>query len=255
MPHVKRRPPPTPGSMTAALDSFRAEVRFYREIAPALTVRVPYCYEAADGPDGTRLVLEDLSDWKEGGEPAAIARERRQLHDAGCEQAAVRWPWLRPVGAAAELVERLYEEIWPRLAEECKMPGTVRAFGAALLGQVTVTSDRVAGIPGRTLAHGDASGRNVRTSPDGVVAFLDWEDVSCLPGVSDLAWFLVSTVNPEDWALTREAYGPGPYLEAALPAALVQGYLSLADTVDDEEASEGWVRRLEMGVRWTRAVD
>jgi hypothetical protein len=76
-----------------------------------------------------------------------------------------------------------------------------------------------------------------------------------LPGVSDLAWFLVSTVNPEDWALAREAYGPAPHLPVALPSALVQGYLSLGDALADEEASEGWIRRLEMGVRWRAAGD
>lgn len=36
---------------------FESEVRFYREIAPYVGVRVPECYRAEAGPDGTLLEL------------------------------------------------------------------------------------------------------------------------------------------------------------------------------------------------------
>ena len=55
---VKRRGPPLPGSIPDVLGMFTAEVRFYREIAPQVGVRVPECYEASAGPEGTLLVLE-----------------------------------------------------------------------------------------------------------------------------------------------------------------------------------------------------
>ena len=38
----------------------------------------------------------------------------------------------------------------------------------------------------------------MRTSPDGEVALLDWEDYGAGPGIVDLAWHLVSSV-PADW--------------------------------------------------------
>jgi hypothetical protein len=44
--HVKRRGLPAPGSIPEALDMFRSEVRFYREIAPVIGVR--------GGPDRVR---------------------------------------------------------------------------------------------------------------------------------------------------------------------------------------------------------
>ena len=41
--YVKRRGPAVPGSIPAALDMFRAEVRFHREVAPVVGVRAPAC--------------------------------------------------------------------------------------------------------------------------------------------------------------------------------------------------------------------
>ncbi len=255
MPYVKERPWPESGSISAALGSFQAEVRFYREIAPVVNIRVPLCYEAVCGPDGTRLVLEDLSSWREGGKPEAVAHELQKLHKAWEGQADRLWPWLRPAGAAVDLIGRLYDETWPRLAMHRTMPEAVRAYGWSLRGRVEEAQRLLASIPGRTLVHGDASGTNVRTSSDGIVTFLDWEDVSCLPAAVDVAWFLVSTVESRDWCRTIGAYGPLPGLPAALPSALVQGFLSFAEVVahgeepDGARAAESWLRRLEHGVK------
>ena len=57
--YAKQRSRPAPGSIPEILDIFRAEVRFYREIAPVIGVRVPACYQVEDSPDGTLLVLEE----------------------------------------------------------------------------------------------------------------------------------------------------------------------------------------------------
>jgi hypothetical protein len=114
--HVKRRARLEPGSLTEALDSFRAEVRFYREIAPVVGVRVPACYESEDTGESTTLVLEDLSGWQPGADPLAAAGVLSGMHRRWVGQAHVRWPWLRPVGAAADLVEELFARVWPELA-------------------------------------------------------------------------------------------------------------------------------------------
>ncbi|MGC8487456.1 MAG: phosphotransferase family protein [Clostridia bacterium] len=248
MTYVKRRAPPIPGSISAALGSFTAEVRFYREIAPVINVRVPHCYEAAEGPSGTFLVLEDLTDWVPGGKPPAVAEALRLLHDNWEGRAEQRWPWLRPVGAAIDLVAALYDGTWPRIAELPEMSDRVRACGHRLCGRVPDTERQLARIPSRTLIHGDASLNNIRSAETGEVAFVDWEDVSCAPGVSDLAWLLVSSVSPEDWRDTCDAYGPAPHLVDAMPAALVQGFLSLADFAGDAASRIGWIRRIEAGV-------
>jgi len=86
----------------------------------------------------------------------------------------------------------------------------------------------------------------MRTGPDGQVALLDWEDVSAAPGVVDLAWLLVSSVEPARWDEVSAAYGPAPGLMRALPAAVVQGLLSLSGISAGSAEAAAWIRRLDM---------
>src|SRR5215471_15037588 len=153
--HVKRRGRPAPGSIPEALDSFRAEVRFYREIAPVLDVRVPACYRAEDTDEGTVLVLEDLVEWQSGADPLAAARVLSEMHRQWENQAQARWPWLRPVGAAVDLVEELFAQVWPELTTRADMTPQVRMLGERLLGRVA-ESERAISLAGPlTLVHGD----------------------------------------------------------------------------------------------------
>ena len=243
--HVKCRGRPAPGSITEALDSYRAEVRFYREIAPFLHVRLPACYQAEVADEGTLLVLEDLADWRPGGDPLAAASTLSAIHRQWENQVQVRWPWLRPVGAAVDLVEDLYARTWPQLAARANLTSRVRLLDERLLGQVT-ECERSTGLAGPlTLVHGDASLRNMRTAPDGQVVLLDWEDVSAAPGVLDLAWLLVSSVEPGRWDGVIDAYGQASGLALVLPAVAVQGLLSLSDTIAGSAEAGAWVQRLD----------
>lgn len=241
---VKQRPPPAPGSIAEELDIFGNEVRFYREIAPDLAVRVPQCYQAETGADGTLLVLEDLSGWQAGADPAAAARVLSQLHRSWAGIAPVRWPWLRPVGAAADLVEALYDQTWPALSDRQDLTGAVRDLGSRLTGQVAASEYAIAGAGPLTLIHGDASAANMRTSGSGEIALLDWEDVSAAPGITDLAWLLVSSAEPARWPEVAAAYGTAGALGAVLPAVAVQGLLSLADHPVGSPEAAGWIARL-----------
>jgi hypothetical protein len=247
--YVKRRSPPAPGSITAALDSFRAEVRFYREIAEVVGVRVPRCYAAEDGADGTLLTLEDLSGWQPGADPVAAARLLRGMHRRWQGRAPGRWPWLRPVGAAADLVEDLYTEVWPGLASRPDLTPGVRALGVSLVGRVAESEAAIGRSGPLTLVHGDASRHNMRTSPDGEIALLDWEDVSAAPGVLDLAWLLLSSVRPAQWDDVIAAYGDADHLADVMPAVAVQGLLSLADTAAGSQDAAAWLGRLDAAAR------
>jgi phosphotransferase family enzyme len=243
--HVKRRDRPAPGSIPEALDMFRCEVRFYREIAPVIGVRVPDCYQAGDTGAGTVLVLEDLGGWQPGADPLAAASVLSGMHRRWAGQAHVRWPWLRPVGAAADLVEDLFTRTWPDLAARSDLTPEVRRLGTPLVGRV-VDSERAISLAGPlTLVHGDASMGNMRTGPDGEVVLLDWEDVAAAPGVLDLAWLLVSSVEPVQWNEVIAVYGPAAGLPQVLPAVMVQGLLSLSDTPAGSAEAAGWMRRLD----------
>ncbi len=242
--YVKRRDRPRPGSIPDVLDIFRCEVRFYREIGPVVGLRVPACFEAVDTGDGTLLVLENLSDWDSGADPVAAANVLADLHRDWSGRALARWPWLRRPGAAVDLVENLYGEVWPSLVARPTVPPQVSTLAQRLAGKVA-ESERAAGAAGPdTLVHGDASLANMRTGPGGVIALLDWEDVSAAPGVTDLAWLLVSSVEPEAWDDVIAAYGTPVGLTETLPAAAVQGLLSMSDAPAGSAEERAWIGRL-----------
>ncbi|MET7278433.1 phosphotransferase [Kribbella sp. NPDC005582] len=244
--YIKRRSPAVPGSIAAALGMAEAEVRFYREIAPEIGVRVPACYRAELNDEGSLLELEDLSSWQQGADPVAAATLLRAMHDRWTDRAHVRWPWLRPVGAGDDLVARLYDDTWPKLAART-LSAPVREFGERLVGNVKQAEAQVRDAGPQTLIHGDASALNLRTAPDGEIALLDWEDVSAAPGVVDLTWHLISSVPPEHWPDALAAYGPTDGLLAVLPSTMVQGYLSMSDWPEDSEQAAGFEARLAAG--------
>jgi aminoglycoside phosphotransferase (APT) family kinase protein len=166
------------------------------------------------------------------------------MHRNWAGQAHLRWPWLRPVGAAAELVEDLFAQVWPDLAARDDLTPDVRTLGQSLVGKVA-ESDRAIGVAGPlTLVHGDASAQNMRTGPGGELVLLDWEDVSAAPGVLDLAWLLVSSVEPAQWDGAIAAYGPADGLADVLPSVAVQGLFSMSDSTAGSAAAAGWAQRL-----------
>ncbi len=128
---------------------FRSEIRFYRQIAPVIGVRVPACYRAEDNADGTLLVLEDLSAWAPGAEPVDHAGLLARMHERWRGETG-RWPWLRPVGAAAELVAALYDEVWPTIAAHPVLTERVREVGARLVGHAADAESMVGAAAGLT---------------------------------------------------------------------------------------------------------
>ncbi|MFI5736004.1 aminoglycoside phosphotransferase family protein [Kribbella sp. NPDC051587] len=244
--YIKRRAPEKAGSIAAALKMAESEIRFYREVAPEIGIRVPACYRAELDDEGSLLELEDLSAWRQGAEPAAAAELLRSMHDRWTGRAHVRWPWLRSIGTGEELVARLYDETWPKLAAR-SLPASVREFGERMVGNVQQAEAQLLDAGPLTLVHGDASAPNLRTSPEGEIVLLDWEDVSAAPGVLDLAWHLISSVEPSRWPEMLAAYGPADGLIEVLPSTMVQGYLSMSDWPADSEEAAGFAARLEAG--------
>jgi hypothetical protein len=242
--HEKRRSRPVPGSIPYVLDMFRCEVRFYQEIAPVIGVRVPACYRAEATDDGTLLELEDLSAWNPGADPASAARVLASVHKRWPSKEASRWPWLRRPGAAVSLVAALYDQTWPLIAGRAELGTQVRDLGERLVGRVAAAETAASAAGPLALTHGDASAQNMRTSPATEIALLDWEDVGIAPGVTDLAWLLVSSVEPDRWDEVIAAYTPAGQLAAALPAITIQGLLSMSEAPAGTSDSEDWARRL-----------
>lgn len=228
---------------------FASELRFYREIAPEIGLRVPECYRAEDRAEGTYLELEDLSSWAPGADPVRVADVLGEMHRRWVGLAESSWPWLRRADAGAELVGVLFDDVWPALRERQDVSDRIRAIGDRLYGHAAEASrGQPSGIPA-TLIHGDCSMRNLRTAPGGEIAFLDWEDVGAAPGVSDIAWFLLSSVEPGRWDEVLAAYGSVDGIADVLPGIVCQALLSLADTSVGTAEAAGWVGRIEAAER------
>lgn len=147
------------------------------------------------------------------------------LHAGWTGIAPARWPWLRTPDVASELVGALFDQTWPGVAGRPECTPAVRALGDRLFGHIPAVERTAARAGPTTLVHGDASLPNVRSSSTGEIALLDWEDVGAAPGVADLAWLLVSSIDPTHWDETVAAYGSAAGLADALPAAASQGDL------------------------------
>ena len=213
-------------------------------------VRVPGCLRAEEHEDGSTLLeLEDLSDWQPGANATSGAELLNGLHSRWLRTAMERWPWLARQDVS-DLVDDLFAASWPTTRARRDMTPPARAFGDGLVGRVK-EAERRAGLAGPwTLVHGDASCNNMRTSATGEVALLDWEDFGAGSGVCDLAWFLVSSVDPEDWDAAISSYGSADALDRALPAAAVQGLLSLTAEDEGSQGAAGWIERVaEAGQR------
>lgn len=250
--HIKRRSPAAPGSIPDVLEMFSREIRFYQEVAPEVGVRVPDCVRAEVAADGsTRLELEDLSSWRDGADPEAAATTLRVLHQRWDEGvAADRWPWLVRNDASA-LVSRLFRSNWETGRSRDDITPSIRDYGDRLAQRVMDIEPQAGTCGPVTLTHGDASALNMKTSVTGQVALLDWEDVGLGPGITDLAWFLISSVDPSDWELTVSAYGRPTELIKALPAASIQAILSLFDHPIGSDEARGWIARLDHAARQT----
>ncbi|MEO8329356.1 MAG: phosphotransferase [Candidatus Nanopelagicales bacterium] len=181
---------------------------------------------------------------------AARGRSRRCSARAGRPartfggRALREWPWLQSADVS-DLVEQMYDETWPSARSRSDVTPLVRELGDSLVGQVRAAERRAETAGPQTLIHGDASAQNLRTSGEGEVAFLDWEDLRGGPGVCDLAWLLVSSVQPSEWERTLLAYARPVQLNRALPAAAVQGVLSVAHEEEGSPNSREWMRGLE----------
>jgi thiamine kinase-like enzyme len=248
---TKERARPAPGSIAALLGMFERELRFYREVAPTVGIRVPACYEAHETEHGYRLVLEDLSTWREGADPVPVAGLLAQLHRRWERRARKRWPWLeRSVPAAADEIGRLYDEVWSLVRQRPDVTPLLRHVGEQYLGRVAQLERSEAAFGRPTMIHGDASRRNIRSLTSGEIALVDWEDVRLATGELDLTWFLITSVAPPHWTDVIDAYAPTEVdFKRALRHALTQGILSFGDCEPGSAPAADWVERLEEAAR------
>jgi aminoglycoside phosphotransferase (APT) family kinase protein len=190
------------------------EVRFYREIAPSLTIRIPRAHAARVNRDGSRfaLLLEDLSvdgaDFVEVGERVdlsraravmeALARLHAQLWESPRFSTELAWVRSRE-GRARELpLERfLSRRMIERAVQRQRgdAPEILRR-AARLVCERRDELEACWSAGPRTLVHGDCHVGNLFFEGD-AVGFLDWQVLARAPGLRDVAYFLCNSLPSE----------------------------------------------------------
>jgi hypothetical protein len=185
--------------------TYEVETAFYTRLARDLPVRTPACYFGRhDQASNTFcLVLEDLGE----GSPCVeldgnsydhvslAIRELGRLHATSWGARLPAHPWLLRGGGGfvGDSMARLLETLLPKYLEEHgDAVGTdVADLIARFAGRVTTYG---AGSElARTLVHGDFRLDNLLLS-DGRLAVLDWQTVALGPPVSDVSYFLGTSV-------------------------------------------------------------
>lgn len=210
---VKMQAADTASRQAGASGAYESEIRFYQELAPTLSIRIPECY-CAVGPDGENrfaLVLEDLAPAEQGDQLRGCNVEQAQsavvnlagLHGPRwCDRALVDFKWLRRITEPlAGIVQAMMVDSTARFIDHygsCVSDAdasVLRAFAERSGHWLCERSERFAPI------HGDYRLDNLLfATPAGgsPVAAVDWQTTEVgLPG-RDLAYFLGNSLLSED---------------------------------------------------------
>ncbi len=214
---VGKFPSPSPESRASgARGAYRAETRFYLDLARRLAVRTPRCLYGALGADGSTftLILEDLSPAVQGDQIAGAHPD--QLEVAVRNLAGLHAPlWNAPelerldwmTGGAGEEFARYVELATPVFLS--RYADRLAAEDQALLSRFAERAQRWVALrpKDRTLVHGDYRLDNLlfREDPHGlVVTAVDWQTLSVACGGQDLAFLLGTGLEPA----ARRAHEP-----------------------------------------------
>jgi aminoglycoside phosphotransferase (APT) family kinase protein len=186
------------------------EHRFYAEVAPQLSIRVPSALvNLADAATNRYvLVLEDLA-------PAAAAD---QVQGASADQAArvitdiarfhAQW-WQHPLldtldwmpvvnDPTTKSIVPMFEAGYPSFVERYKdrLPAQVFGWLEAFAPSSADFLDQYVDEPA-TMIHGDFRLDNMLFDGDGTMALVDWQMATRAPGMSDVTYFLGTNLDPE----------------------------------------------------------
>ncbi|MEO3787722.1 phosphotransferase [Actinocorallia sp. B10E7] len=212
---VAKVPALDPASRAAAraIRTYEVEAGFYTHLAQGLSAAIPVCYFSAHEPehDDYAVILEDLTPGRPGDqlagvtveEAAAAVDELAVLHAAGWDSpdlASLSWLNRHSTASAeftAAMVTGLYEGFRDRYAERLapEALALIEDFLPHLAAYLAPRSGP------STLTHGDFRADNLlfgRPRP----AILDWQTCSYGSPLSDLSYFLGSSLSTD----TRRAH-------------------------------------------------
>jgi aminoglycoside/choline kinase family phosphotransferase len=216
---IAKIPTPNPDvrAMLKATRIFEREARFFAEVAPTSSLRVPTAYFVGFDVDADEflLILEDLSempcgDQREGitvTQATAAVEAIAMLHAQHWNGA--EWDWLPAVNAPINAIgEQIYY---------ASLPGFLEVFGHLLTPEMTAIAhrfgpsvphvlDQLAAMPA-TLVHFDYRSDNLFFGSDGQdpIAAIDFQTIARGGGVYDVAYLLSQNLSIEDRVANEDA--------------------------------------------------
>ncbi len=206
-------PDPTSRATGIALRNYEREVKFYRDLAHTLDIRVARCWHAdwQESSGDFVLVLEDLAPAEQGNQLTGCSVE--QARTAVLELAKLHGPrWDDPLlGSIEWLGRRTSREDSERLAGmyQLFLPGFLTTYSRYLDDDqqrlVSDFADRVVDWAERsdgplTVTHGDYRLDNLMfATPSGgyPVAAVDWQSPGHGAGMNDVSYFLGAGLLPD----------------------------------------------------------
>lgn len=195
---------------------YEREIRFYKEVAPKTSIRVPRVYAEImdEGANVFILVLEDLKALAAGDQVAGLSRAQALacartiagLHAAwwnGDRRGALPWiPAIDRQMSDLAITPDRFRAAWPVFLDEYAgaLPRGGRALGDRIAARLDGVVEQFYAAP-RTLAHFDYRADNLffddPARPDSVVV-LDWQLATWGPGAYDLARLVGGSLPPAE---------------------------------------------------------
>ncbi|THV18731.1 DUF1679 domain-containing protein [Nocardioides caeni] len=213
---LAKLPAADPGARALLANPYRTELRFYREIAPTVAVRVPHAsYADGVGEDGEFvLLLEDLAPAVQGDQIAGASAAA--VEDAVVNLAGLHGPrWCDPTLLDVEGLSlngpddaALMAELFGPAVDLflANLGDALSAEDAAAVREIPAVIERwaLARAERFGLVHGDYRLDNLLFPPDGSpgVVAVDWQTLSLALPARDLAYVIATSLDP---APRREA--------------------------------------------------
>ena len=226
-----------PGRPLREGESFAAEARFYREVAPLTPARFArYVAGSAEDDPVQLLILEEVAARHFAWTPGAVDGHGELAVDALAAMHARWWgraeqlAWIPVVGVdeGSHALDQRFVESW-QAGEAVIRELTSEAFCElieAMVGRVRASLAPLRETP--TLLHGDAHGENMPLLEDGSdIVLLDWPGARLGLGACDLAAFVIMSYPPE----TR----------AEVERGLVERYAAALDAAGVPPRADPWL--------------
>ena len=196
------------------LGNYEREVRFYREIAPTMGIRLarPWVAEWDEADGSFVLVLEDLAPAQVGDQLRGCSvAEADAVVDAAARMHAAHWDGPELVDYASWMsgpadderagqLALLWSFAWPQFVErhESRLTSQARELGERFGASIgSWVQDRTRPY---TVVHGDFRTDNMLfggTSAHPSVVPVDWQTPAIGPGVGDIAYFIGASLLPD----------------------------------------------------------